>query len=554
MARNAPDPIPTSLKRKIEEIYERADALPDESPEGVIVCPPGVRPKHVHVMVAILEAPSVQLRLPRHGQPAPTATLHAINAYPGGGTYLWQPVAHTPGGVVTHGAANLATHDVTAVARGSMEVEVVYTVPEGIASARCRIDVVAPVVRAGDELDFGRVPRVHPATPSADREVRVANVGDADLTLDGLALAGDHAGDFEITSRPDDGTVVGARQDVAVRIRLSPTASGLRSARLVIASDDPASPQVAVALRGRGTAPRIVLEPVEAFGETRLGVVGEKTLTIRNADDADADLVLTGFRAGSEVFGVDASATRRTLAAGQSTTLRVGHRPSAEGEQRSVVEVDSNDPATPTASTPIVGIGIRPRLEVSPLEGFGGVTVGKRRPEPQRLTLTNRGRAPLTVGPFALAGEHAEDFTPADDVLVQRTLGPDESCVLELPFTPRARGERAATIRFSSNDPDQPEVAVPLAGRGLRPKLEIVRVDPIADVLFGVLGRTTVTVTNAGDEGSELDVREVGLRERDHAHFGVERTLVGQTLAKGETKTFQIVFSDSCAVKTAPAA
>ncbi|MCP4807325.1 MAG: choice-of-anchor D domain-containing protein [Proteobacteria bacterium] len=102
-------------------------------------------------------------------------------------------------------------------------------------------------------------------------------------------------------------------------------------------------------------------------------------------------------------------------------------------------------------------------VEPSSLD-FGGTL--KDCPSPkQTVTITNRGGAELEVTDIVLDGNGSTAFgVYSDEVLF--TLAPDEVREFEVDFTPEAWVEYDAQVLVVSNDPDEGEVGVDVAGRG----------------------------------------------------------------------------------------
>ncbi|WAS91221.1 choice-of-anchor D domain-containing protein [Nannocystis punicea] len=533
--------VSLGVKRKIEEVYKRADGLPQVPPDGVIPC---VRKRKrrivMPVVVYIRESPRVRLRLPRHGGAAPSATLHAVG-YPDGGQYVWRGA----GGWVMGVVQTVVHHDtltVDGLARGSTQVRVDYTTPNGTDRATCWIDVVAPAIATMTLLDFDTVVRERQDEDSEEEEeplaVAIDNVGSDVLVLDRIAFAAP-THDFTIVAAPADGSTVAVGGRAVVRVRCHPTQDGVRTAQLVVDCDDPLRPSVTIDLRGRGISPQIQVDEALLFGSVLLDGAGTKWLRITNVGEAPLRLrglvEAAAFKPGS--------AERTRLAPGESTRALVRYTPTLEGDEEDVVQVASNDPARPLVDVRVVGVGIRPRLAIGPIDDFGGVTIGKTSGQPQQLVLANIGTAPLTVGPFAPGGPHASDFGTNIDLQVAWTLSPGQSRALPLAFRPGDRGKRRAALTFPSTDTDHLDNSVSLTGTGLRPQLEV---DAIAftDIvlLHGETDKSTmaqVTVRNVGDDGSLLDVLDVVLQGGDAERFEPTFTAM-RGIAKDEARTFTV--------------
>ncbi|HEY7118514.1 MAG TPA: choice-of-anchor D domain-containing protein [Tepidisphaeraceae bacterium] len=87
------------------------------------------------------------------------------------------------------------------------------------------------------------------------------------------------------------------------------------------------------------------------------------------------------------------------------------------------------------------------------------------------VTLTNTGRAPLTLGSISLAGADASQFTLSKRH-VPSTLAPGASASVRVGFAPTNSRVFAATLQVASSDPDTPVASVPLSGLGTTGKFE----------------------------------------------------------------------------------
>lgn len=167
----------------------------------------------------------------------------------------------------TDAAAFTQTNSCTTVAAGeSCDVNVTY-IPdgEGDQSATLSIEsgdaenpvvdvpltgtsVLAPVPEitvTPEDVSFGSVMLGETATA----QVTIANDGTASLMINAIEIAGTNSSDFTQTNNC---TTVAQDESCTVDISFMPSAAGGRSATLNIASDDPETPDVSVALSGQG--------------------------------------------------------------------------------------------------------------------------------------------------------------------------------------------------------------------------------------------------------------------------------------------------------------
>jgi hypothetical protein len=97
---------------------------------------------------------------------------------------------------------------------------------------------------------------------------------------------------------------------------------------------------------------------------------------------------------------------------------------------------------------------------------FGTVALGQN--ATLSVTVRNTGNAPLTATTPDFTGAHKDDFT-YDPTGFDPTLDPGQSSTFILRFTPAAAGDRFATFRFRSNDPDEDPYEIALSGTGNTP-------------------------------------------------------------------------------------
>jgi hypothetical protein len=112
-----------------------------------------------------------------------------------------------------------------------------------------------PVARARiapAAIEFGEQPV---GGRSGIRDVTLSNAGDARLTLAGVAVEGEHAGDFRLVPGSCAGAgFVAPGGDCSVGVRFTPTAAGPRRAEVVV-RHGAAGGRSAVRLSGTGGAP-----------------------------------------------------------------------------------------------------------------------------------------------------------------------------------------------------------------------------------------------------------------------------------------------------------
>ena len=214
------------------------------------------------------------------------------------------------------------------------------------------------------------------------------------------------------------------------------------------------------------TAPADTLGPVRG-AEPRDVIVGETAtaeLFVSNQGSANLDLSI---QLDGEAFAIDAESPT-TLERDELRTYVIRFTPTERGAYEGALTLLSNDEDTPTLVIPLLGRGIdppTPDIEVDPLSiDFGEVDVGDTEVRPD-LQIHSVGTAPLKLGTLRVEGSPA--FAIGAGPLPGGDGFEEGSVPVVLTYTPffEDQGDDAELV-IPSNDPDEPEVRVALAGNG----------------------------------------------------------------------------------------
>jgi len=110
----------------------------------------------------------------------------------------------------------------------------------------------------------------------------------------------------------------------------------------------------------------------------------------------------------------------------------------------------------------------RPEIEITPTTyDFGRVTAGMVS-DPATFTVTNRNwEADLDMDAFVWLGDNAYQFQPRNNEASGNTIVHGEPKTFEIVFKPSSVGEKSASVRISSNDPDERDTFVYILGEGV---------------------------------------------------------------------------------------
>jgi len=139
-----------------------------------------------------------------------------------------------------------------------------------------------------------------------------------------------------------------------VMITFTPSSTGIKSATLTIASNDPRRPNVTIFLKGETPNPRIVVSDTSlSFGIVRAGSSKGMTLTISNT--GVLPLSVSSITSSSTEFSV--TPTSLTVAVGSSQSVTLMFRPSSVGFKSAILTIASNDLSRPNVTVSLNGFG-----------------------------------------------------------------------------------------------------------------------------------------------------------------------------------------------------
>ncbi|MCP3963287.1 MAG: choice-of-anchor D domain-containing protein [bacterium] len=335
-----------------------------------------------------------------------------------------------------------------------------------------------PVLRLDtDRLDFGRLPV---GRTSSARGVTLANDGNGPLRLRGLRLEqpGDVAagGAFELSVPSCARGELSPGAECEVEVRFLPAAEGDARSALLLDSSATKEPY-RLALTGIGTAAHAAIEPPRlSFGEVGLGNSGSiRELRVSSSGSADLAIEkveMVGADAGS--FSASGCAGQR-LVPGADCVVQVRFQPQRAGPHRTDLRIRHSADGG-RHQVPLNGLGVTARLSVDQSQlAFGEVETGSA--ARRRLTVSNAGRADLTVTRLRLTGGGDSGFWLDVDRCTGTTLRPAASCQIVVVFEPDAAGARSVRLAIEHSAARRPR-EVPVSATGIAPPVPEIRFEP----------------------------------------------------------------------------
>lgn len=208
--------------------------------------------------------------------------------------------------------------------------------------------------------------------------------------------------------------------------------------------------------------PRIATAPEQLdFGEVAVPLSGAELVFLSNAGRARLEYEVR--IEGDDRFTVDVPGAEAGV--DETVELLVRFEPDSFLDYSADLVITSNDEVTPEVRIPLSGTGVdapMPDIDITPLTlDFGTVAQGSS--DTQFLTLRNEGDAPLAVGSMVQEGSGAFSLLsdPSNGV-----VGANSEVPVIIQYEPFGDLGDSGTLRFPSNDPDEPELTVVLLGNG----------------------------------------------------------------------------------------
>lgn len=252
-------------------------------------------------------------------------------------------------------------------------------------------------------LDFGKVQ----IGLSKELAVEVRNTGSSTLGITDVSLVDNAAADFILAH---DCASLASQQQCQVKVTFAPAYSGEVQGELLLESNDPNNPRVAIPLSAvaeMAPEPEIQLSPQSlSFGSVPPGEVAEKTVLITN--DGTATLIVSGMTiTGTDAREFQQSGSCSAIPENQSCEITVRFAPVSTGNKQAALAISSND-----ANEPVVSLGLSGDSDIGTSARnfqFNGET---RIKEQASLALAGQLQADVEPGSGVLSGQM--NFDPAD--------------------------------------------------------------------------------------------------------------------------------------------
>jgi hypothetical protein len=376
-------------------------------------------------------------------------------------------------------------------------------------------------------------------TASPQTVVYYYNQSNNPVNITSVVLSGANSSDYSMSNGCS--SPVSPTTSCKITITFKPTATGTRTANVVITDSAPGSPRT-INLSGTGVAaaaPAATLSPssLTFASQTEGTTSAPQTITLTNTGETKLSITgisITGANAGDFAQTNNCPAS---LVAGFSCAISVTFAPTATGARSATLSVADNAAGSPQTAT-LSGTGLAgslPAVTLTPPSlTFSNVPVNTTSAG-QTSTLKNTGKAALTITNIAVTGGIAGDFAQTNTCPASVAVG--GTCTITVTFTPSSVIDQTAAVAITDNAPGSPQ-SLNLAGNGTAPAVNL----SATTLAFGTqtVGTTsapkTVTLENVGNLA--LTISSIVAS----GDFAVVSNTCPASLGPGLTCTFGVTF------------
>jgi Ca2+-binding RTX toxin-like protein len=205
-----------------------------------------------------------------------------------------------------------------------------------------------------------------------------------------------------------------------------------------------------------------VTPTAQAFGTRPINTNTTQTTNLTNTGNIPLSITSVAVVAGTDssqftrptVAGTNCPSGASTLAVGVTCTIPIVFRPASTGPKVATLRITSNSGNTAGTQTdvPLSGTGIvnGPIVTLTPTaQAFGTQTVNTNTARTTVLRNTGNQNLALPNGSLTTVGANAADFTTTE--ACPNPVPANTQCNITTTFRPSAAGDRAATLRVTTN-------------------------------------------------------------------------------------------------------
>ena len=313
-------------------------------------------------------------------------------------------------------------------------------------------------------------------------EIKIENVGTADLTVSNIALCSGTSTEYSWSPSALP-LVVHPGSNVPLSVTYAPADQGTDTGCLKITSNDPNNPVVNLSLTGTGTLPTFSLDRSALdFGEVPVGFSGVKKVKIHNLI-SPYSLTINSI---DRCTGTSPEFTSSVIylpytfnMLNKDLDLSVMYSPTDQGTDTGCLKITSNNPGNSIVYLSLTGTGraaLPPTISLDPSAlDFGKIPVDDS--TEIAVQVQNLGDASLTINSINRCTGTSPEFNwvtqKTPPFAIQRGFKTD----IRVVYTPTGMGSDTGCLSISSNDPVNPVVTLNLTAAGGTPDVPVPDLD-----------------------------------------------------------------------------
>lgn len=214
------------------------------------------------------------------------------------------------------------------------------------------------------------------------------------------------------------------------------------------------------------------------FPDTALGLTSTMVFTVKNVGGADLRGITCSIDGtNASEFSVTHTPDDPLAAPFGIGAVEVAFAPAGSGTRRATLHIVSNDADHSPWDIDLSGVRLDPNVVIEIPQGteasqgetrdFGTTVAGHAAPD-IAVVVKNSGVVPLHVLSFTFAGTNPGDFSARPlSIYTPLDVQPGGSFTELITFNPYGSGPRSATLRITTDDPDESPFEIGVTGEGL---------------------------------------------------------------------------------------
>jgi hypothetical protein len=292
---------------------------------------------------------------------------------------------------------------------------------------------------------------------SFTRGVMLTSAGNRPLTITSVALTGPNSGDFVESNNCI--TTLQPLSQCTVKVTFTPSATGARSATLVVTDNASNSPQQ-ISITGAGVIPAVTLSSTTLTFPTQVVYLPSTSQSVTLTNSGVGELYLSNVAVSVNGQYIETTGCEATINPGAQCKFTVIFEPTTIGSQTGTITLTDNAPGGPQVIT-FNGVGTTVQLEPR-AHNFGIQPVGTTSTA-QVTQLSSKSGSAISITSISITGANPGDFIQTNNC--GTSVAPGASCYISIEFKPTATGTRTATLTIVDNAGGSPLVT--LTGKGI---------------------------------------------------------------------------------------